>query len=77
MDIQNLQMYQKTCKWLSNISSTLYDLQWLLVQQHIEYKLCSLVSKCLRYTALSYLEGVPMCRQQLVVMVFTLQPAVT
>jgi len=30
-------------------------LHWLPVRQHIQYKLCTLVSKCLRRTATSYL----------------------
>ena len=32
-----------------------YDLHWLPVRQRIQYKLCMLVSKCLRRTAPSYL----------------------
>jgi len=39
-----------------HIASTMHDdLHWLPVQQHILFKLCTLVNKCLRCTAPSYL----------------------
>jgi len=37
------------------ITDTLVDLHWLPVRQRIQFKLCSLVSKCQRRTAPSYL----------------------
>ena len=41
-----------------HITDTLVDLHWLPVRQHIQFKLCSLVSECQRRTAPSYLADI-------------------
>jgi len=67
--LRQLQLVLNAAAWLitgkrkfDHIASTMRDdLHWLPVQQRIQFKLCTLVSKCLRHTAPSYLTD--MCIQ--------------